>query len=351
MQPIICKPIYKDLIWGGTRMAEKYGRVLPGESIGESWDVSCRDLEMSVVDNGAWAGQTLGVLIEADRAGMLGANLAHTKNFPLLVKIIDAKDNLSVQVHPGDTYAREVENLPYGKTEMWYILDAPKGAELIIGLRDGITREDFGKAVADGAVEECLGRLPIAAGDVIFIAAGLVHAITAGVMLAEIQQNSDTTYRMYDYNRLGFDGKPRDLHIDKSMDVTDFAGVLRKEAVPGITVGRDAYDLTYYIACPYFAAQTLALRGKADFVVNPARFEMLTCTEGETVITAEGGVLRLAAGQTVFLPAALGAYTLEGSAVLLKSFVPDIETEHILPLQAAGHTMEGIQEKTAVVLS
>ena len=349
--PLLFQPIYKELIWGGARMAARYERELPSDSIGESWDVSCRDDDMSVVENGVLAGRTLGELIAEDRAGLLGTALCGGAGFPLLTKIIDAKDNLSVQVHPGDAYALEKENLPYGKTEMWYILDAPEGAALIIGLKDGVTKEDFRRAVEAGTVEDCLGRLPIAAGDVIFIPAGLVHAITAGVMLAEIQQNSDTTYRMYDYNRLGLDGKPRELHVAKSIDVTDFDGLLRKETVPGLTVRQDGMDVTYYIACPYFAMEKLVLDGRAACAANGERFVMLTCTEGQADVVTDSGRVTIVAGQTTLLPAAMGAYVLEGKAAILRSYVPDVEHDFVQQLLDAGYKMTDINEKTAVLMS
>ena len=348
LYPLVFEPIYKEMIWGGARLAGKFGRTLPSEHVGETWDVSCREAEMSVVENGTLAGRTLGELIAADRAGMLGAALADAETFPLLLKLIDAKDNLSVQVHPDDAYAQRVENLPVGKTEMWYILDAPEDAALIIGLNDGVTEADFRRAVADGTVEDCLGRLPIQAGDVIFIAAGLIHAITAGVMLAEIQQNSDTTYRVYDYNRMGLDGKPRALHVEKSIDVTDYAGALRKTTVPGLTVQREGMAVTYYIACPYFAVERLALDGCVPCAADGEKFVLLTCTEGEAEISANGASVTLAAGRTAYLPAAMGAYALKGQATLLRSYVPEVQKDFMRPLLDAGYTMGEIAERTAV---
>jgi len=350
MYPILFAPIYKEIIWGGTRMAERYDRVLPSDRVGESWDVSCRDEEMSVVENGAWAGMTLGELIARDKSGILGADLLAVEKFPLLLKIIDARDKLSVQVHPDDEYARRVENLPFGKTEMWYILDAPADAKLIIGLADGVTKDAFRTAIANGTVEDCLGYLPIAPGDSIFIQAGLLHAITSGVMLAEIQQNSDTTYRVYDFNRLGFDGNPRPLHVEKSLDVTDFEGIIRKTTVPGLTVSGENMDVTYTIACPYFAMERLALHGTEDCATDGERFILLTCTEGTAAVSAPGGTVALTAGQTVFLPAALGAYTLSGNATVLKSYVPKSPAAFRAVLEAAGFTAAEIKNNTVIVL-
>jgi len=348
MVPILFAPIYKEIIWGGTRLAAQYGRTLPSDTVGESWDVSCRAAEMSVAENGAWSGKTLGELIAADRAGILGTALCGEESFPLLVKIIDARDNLSVQVHPGDAFARVHENVPFGKTEMWYVLDAPKDAALIIGLRDSVTEESFRAAIHNGAVEDCLGRLPIKRGDVIFIAAGLIHAITAGVMLAEIQQNSDTTYRLYDYNRLGFDGKPRPLHVEKSIAVTDFRGKLRKTTVPGLSIQRPGADITYYIACPYFAFEKIALHGSLQDSTDNERFLLFMCTEGVAAIQTSDGRLILEAGRTAFFPASLGAYALDGTATLLKSYVPNIQRNFMQPLLDAGYSMAQIAASTAV---
>jgi mannose-6-phosphate isomerase len=301
------------MVWGGSRLRAIYGRDIPYEKTGESWDISCRENEMSVIENGPDAGTTLAEWFAKDKTGTLGTRVANESGFPLLVKIIDAQDNLSVQVHPNDDYARASGER--GKSEMWYVLNAPEDGRLIIGLKDGVTRDGLERACisSDGAaVEDCLHYLPVAKGDMIDIPAGLVHALTRGVIVAEIQQNSDITYRLYDYNRLGLDGKPRELHIGHSLNVADFDGALPKTAVQGNQIVNRHFSVT-----KVELNGTLAKRSDAE------AFTLLTCVEGAfTVTTKDGFVTELPLTRTAFIPAGLGEYTLTGSGVLLESYVP-----------------------------
>jgi mannose-6-phosphate isomerase len=298
------------MVWGGSRLRSIYGRDIPNDKTGESWDISCRVHEMSVIENGPDAGTTLAAWFAKDNAGTLGTRAANEDGFPLLVKIIDAQDNLSVQVHPDDAYVKASGER--GKSEMWYVLNAPADGRLIIGLKDGVTRDALERAClsADGAkVEDCLNYLPVAKGDMIDIPAGLVHALTRGVVVAEIQQNSDITYRLYDYNRLGFDDKPRELHLEHSLNVADFGGVLPKTAVPGDKISNG-----------HFCVTKLALNGTLAKRSNVEAFTMLTCVEGAFTIETDGGfVTELPLTRTAFIPAGLGGYTVTGSGVLLES--------------------------------
>jgi len=354
MYPLLFEPIYKEMIWGGRKLSDRYGRCLPSDHTGESWDISYREGEMSRALNGEYAGRAFASIAGAFggecRSKWLGARFAR-KAFPLLVKIIDANDNLSIQVHPDDARAPVINGEPQGKSEMWCVLDAPNGGSLIIGLKDGVSREDFISAVNinDGqAVERMLNRLPVKRGDVIYIPAGLVHAITKGVMVAEIQQNSDVTYRIYDYGRNGLDGKPRQLHKEQARDVIDFDNRLRKTVIPGISVKGTPF--TYYIANPKFCAVGYELNGAVHSEnSDPEKFFIFTCVEGGCVIKAGGMELPLSESYSVFIPAALGEYSIESKhCKLIKSFVPDIYGDFYQPLLKAGHTKEEIYLNTAI---
>jgi len=376
------------MLWGGKRLNTLYNRDLPYEKTGESWDISCRPGEMGIIENGPAAGLALSDYISQDKAGVLGTRLANLERFPLLVKLIDANDKLSVQVHPGDDYVKKAagktaKHMPdgqprtgtatapipvrwhpsdTGKTEMWYILTPPTCGNLIIGLKPDITPAILKAASENGNIESCLNLLPVSAGDIVNIPAGLIHALTPGVMVAEVQQNSDITYRLYDYNRLGLDGKPRPLHIDDTLAVTDFDGKIPKTATPGLAVKKGDRTLTYAIANKYFAIIKYDLQTDFAETSDPAAFCIFTCVEGEVEIISSasakvpGGTIapvQLPTGGSVFIPAGLGSYTLSpkrGHCILLKSFVPDIKNDFIAPLKAYGYTDDEIAANTAVSL-
>ena len=219
LYPLTFQPIYKERIWGGRRLAEMYGRQLPPDvPIGESWEISDRPDDESVIANGAFAGRTIRWLMQHHGRELLGdAAAAAGGRFPLLCKILDARDRLSLQVHPPAGKAAGLGGEP--KTEMWYIADADPGAELFVGLRGGVTRGEFEAKVHSGAVAECFHRIPVQSGDTMFLPSGRVHAIGAGLVIFEIQQNSDTTYRVFDWNRKGLDGRPRELHLEDGIAV------------------------------------------------------------------------------------------------------------------------------------
>jgi mannose-6-phosphate isomerase len=345
LYPLLFEPIYKEMIWGGRKLSDRYGRRLPSDHTGESWDISFRENEMGRVINGLLAGQSFaavtGPIGGESRAKWLGPRFVN-EEFPLLVKIIDANDNLSVQVHPGGAGR--------GKTEMWYVLDAPEDGKLIIGLKDGITKEAFAQAVNENggqAVEGMLNNLPVKRGDIIYIPAGLIHAITKGVMTAEIQQNSDITYRVYDYGRKGLDGMPRQLHKEEALAVIDFENLHKKTATPGIKVNGTPF--TYYIANQYFCVIGYDLDHMTHTEESdPDKFFIFTCVEGNCVIHAGDTATPLAESYSVFIPAALGRFSIESAhCKLLKSFVPEIDRDFYRPLLKAGYTKKEIYSKTA----
>ena len=274
LYPILFIPIRKEMVWGY-----------------ESWDISCRPLEMSIVENGPLAGKTFLEVIGQDPAAILGAK---TKEFPLLIKIIVANDDLSIQVHPDDKYAA-AHGFESGKSEMWYVLETP--GKLIIGIKDGVTRE---KLKTDPMA--CLNELAIKPGDMIDILPGLVHAMVGGTAVAEIQQNSDVTFRLYDYGRKGLDGKPRMLHVEHALAVVDFEGKIPKSVCEEVKT-------------PFFSVSKLMVDGEIKESTTPESFTIYTCVEGSCLVDS----VNLANRRSVFLPSGIGQHVIEGSAVLLKT--------------------------------
>lgn len=333
--PLKFKPVYKDYLWGGRRLAD-YGKQLPTEGIvAESWELSCHPNGPSVVADGAFAGKELAELVQTYPDELLGsmASAQDRAKFPLLVKLIDATKVLSVQVHPNDAYAHTHENGEYGKNEMWYVVHAPEGAELIAGVKRGTDKDALGKAIADGRCEEMLQHIPVKSGDVINIPAGLVHAITDGLIIYEVQQNSDTTYRMYDFNRRGADGKLRELHVDKALDVTDFTNAGGKVRFSGLKLNKEAgesLERRVLVVNRYFAVEEYLLNGQATFDADGQSFNILTTLEGSARIHYQGAddealTVELGRGETVFIPAQMGEWTLEGDqAKLICSYLPNL---------------------------
>ena len=342
--PMLFKPIYKQAVWGGTRMRELFGRDLPFERTGESWDVCCRETDMSVVENGALAGERFIDVINGSPEPVLGEKIytAGYKAFPLLVKLIDATMDLSVQVHPGDSFAADFEGEPFGKNEMWYISEAPPNSSIVIGLSDGVTREALNDSLDNGNAEALFRRLGVRKGDIISIPAGAVHAIPAGVMVYEIQQNTDVTYRLYDYARLGIDGKPRELHIEKALDAIDYSGGQRKTAIPGLKPHGGASGITYYIANKSYAVEKLSVSDGMAVPADRGRFHILTCVSGSCTIRTGTEDIRIGLSRSAFMPAWTGAYVIAGRCELLKSYVPDVGNDFIKPLLESGFSLDDI---------
>jgi len=318
--PLIFKSVYKEMVWGGTTLRDVYSRDTPFERTGESWDITCREGEMGIVSNGTLVGAPFISVIKNDPIGIMGENYKDFKHFPLLVKLIDASDFLSVQVHPNDGYAQKAENYPFGKNEMWYVLSALPGSYLILGTKDGVTKEVFKDAVENGETESCLNRLYVSAGDIIDIPAGLIHAVGKGIVLAEVQQNSDITYRVYDYDRIGLNGKKRELHIEKSLDVIDFSGRLSKK--PFILQNWAEHNRARVCQCvsnPYFSTFIYDIESELRQKSDRRQFSVLTCVKGSVIIEYDSGAERLYEGTSVFIPAALGDYDLTGAGLILAS--------------------------------
>lgn len=315
MEPMKLTAPCKDYLWGGTRLREEYGKVSDRDIIAESWELSCHKDGESVISNGTYAGQTLSDYLSGDGAAALGTNAAAFSQFPVLIKLIDARDNLSVQVHPDNDYAMRVEG-EYGKTEMWYIVDCEPGASLLYGFEHEISGEEFRRRIADNTLLEVAHSVPVKRGDVFFIQAGTLHAIGKGILIAEIQQNSNTTYRVYDYGRVGADGKPRDLHIEKAAEVTKLCPA--KPYPASEPEQHHDYTKTLLSSCEYFTVHKLDVTAHAALHVHKTSFHHLLVLEGEAVLhTAEYEAMPLVKGDSVFLSAGLGAYTVDGTCQII----------------------------------
>jgi mannose-6-phosphate isomerase len=304
LYPLTFHPLFKDRVWGGRELERLYRKPLPaGRPIGESWEISDRPGDVSVIANGPLAGKNLRWLMENHRAELLGdAKPAAGERFPLLCKILDAREKLSLQVHPPAHKAAELGGEP--KTEMWFIADAAPGAELFVGLKRGVTRAEFEKKIETGEVAECFHHVPVRAGDAMFLPSGRVHAIGAGLVIFEIQQNSDTTYRVFDWNRVGLDGKPRELHVAQSLasiDFNDFEPALigTKSAAAGKIQKRALVN------SPLFNVETWKLNSGGDGLLKSKKMQIVAVTNGEAEVAAGSAVVKLSAGQFCLIPAGL----------------------------------------------
>lgn len=335
MYPILFEGDYKEKVWGGNKIRTLFNKNITEEHIGESWEVAFHNHGDSSIRNGKYKGMTLKEMLLQDGENIIGKPFLAGSKFPLLIKIIDAKSNLSVQVHPDDAYAALHEAGELGKSEAWVILDAEPGAELIIGLKDGVTKEMFLQSVDDKAVESVLNILPVQAGDVINIPAGLVHAINSGIVLAEVQQNSDTTYRVFDWNRVGLDGNSRELHIDKAMDTIDFDGVHSKETVEGISVDLGTYTHISYVLNKYFSLEGIKNNG-VTVLDRTADFEIYMVSSGAGSISGSFKTVSVRTGDTFMIPSSLDSYELNGKMTLIKTYVPESVDKVRSALEAEG---------------
>ena len=316
MYPIKLKPAFKDYLWGGTRLRDDFGKDCDFDKIAESWELSCHKDGNSVVADGEFAGLTLAQYIEKEGKSVLGTNCEKFENFPILIKLIDAKDNLSVQVHPNNEYAQRVEG-EYGKTEMWYVVDCDEGASLLYGFKHNITKEEFRERIENNTLLEVTNSVPVKKGDVFFIEAGTLHAIGKGILIAEIQQNSNTTYRIYDYGRVGADGKPRQLHIDKAVDVTNLCPAKPYPQSEPVDMG--GWTKKRLAKCEYFTVDVINVDTSAALEADKSSFVNILVLDGGCVLSSEGNdAVELKKGDSVFIPAGLGKFEVTGkcSAVM-----------------------------------
>ena len=308
MEPLKLKAVYKDYIWGGEKLRTKYGKNTDISPLAESWELSCHKDGLSTIDGGVYDGKTLEAYIK-ENPGCLGT-LCEGNELPILIKLIDAADNLSVQVHPNDKQAKEWEN-QNGKTEMWYVAWADKGAKMTCGVKMDITKTELENAIVENRVEELLNTVPSKKGDVFFVEAGTIHAIGKGNVIAEIQQNSNVTYRLYDYDRRDKNGNPRELHIEKGVKASN----CKRTEVRKIPTCSDGARLLG--SCEYFAVKEIKLSGNKTLFADEKSYHALIVTEGEAEIKTGDFFGKIKAGETVFVPACLGEYTLSGKATIL----------------------------------
>lgn len=326
--PLTFEPVFRDYIWGGRRLETLFGRDLPPGIVAESWDISGHPDSPTRVAAGYWSGRTLPeVMAEmgTDLVGTHSAAMLARGRFPLLIKLLDANRDLSVQVHPDDDYAGRHEAGEIGKSEMWYVLHADPGYTLVHGLKPGVTRRQLRQAIARDRMDEVLNRVPVSLGDTIDVPAGTVHALMAGAVVAEIQQNSDVTYRLYDWGRVGHDGKSRPLHIDRALDVIDFTRAATSPLPPQSLVETESLRRQLLVRRPQFTTERLIMGPGATFSgrCDGSTFEIWGCMAGACSLAWAGEPLRLGAVRFVLLPAALGAFsvTSEGSSTLLRIYV------------------------------
>lgn len=299
------EPAFKDYIWGGTRLRDDFGKNCDFDKVAESWELSCHKDGPSVVATGEDKGLTLQQYIDKHGKQVLGSKGAAFENFPILIKLIDAKDNLSVQVHPNNEYALRVEG-EYGKTEMWYVVDCDEGAELLYGFKHEISKEEFAERIANNTLLEVTNNVPVHKGDVFFIESGTLHAIGKGILIAEIQQNSNTTYRIYDYGRVGKDGKPRELHVEKAKDVTRLAPAKQYPETP--VKQFKGYTSKLMASCDYFTTRVMDVESKAELTADSDSFKSLLFLEGEG--TVEG--IPFKKGDSFFITAGHGKFVIDG---------------------------------------
>lgn len=316
-------PVYKDAIWGGEKLKKEYGKVSTLPRIAESWELSCHPDGISSIGVAGIDASNPVPLTEFIRirgkAEVLGTRPAAFSSFPVLIKLIDAASDLSIQVHPDDRYAMKQEGTS-GKTEMWYVIDAEEGASILWGFDHLVTREEVKAAALDGTLERICNRVLVHKGDVFWINAGTLHAIGGGITLAEIQQNSSLTYRLYDYGRLGTDGKPRELHLEKALDVLKYERPVRRGPI-GRKEIHQGYTRTLLGSCHYFTVSEIELTGEYMGLATPLSFHCLTVAEGSILIENEGQRVEGKKGDSFLIPAGAGVYTLRGRGNILVTTV------------------------------
>ena len=309
LTPLVFKPVYQAYVWGGSRIPVAYGRAGAPAVCAESWEISAHPDGESVVAAGPFAGRGLAGLAAEFGPSLLGTRAPDAARFPLLFKLIDARDCLSVQVHPNNANAGLTGGEP--KTEMWVVLDRTPGASLYAGLAEGVTPSSLRAALADGTAASQLVRLPVEPGQALFIPGGLTHAIGAGCLIYEVQQNSNTTYRLFDWGRSGADGKPRQLHIEESFKTIDWT-LKPPQMITPATRGRDgATRWEDVVSCGFFTLRRLALAEPQEVPVDGTSFHALFVAEGRVTVSAGGESLTLNAGSSALIPAAADGYTLD----------------------------------------
>ena len=310
-------PSVADYIWGGRRLIEEYGIKTAKDPAAEAWVLSCHSAGPSTVEDGEFKGQTLEQVWENHKE-ICGTNGNKFEFFPILIKFIDAKNNLSIQVHPDNDYAMRVEG-EYGKTEAWYILDCDEGAELILGFNREVSVEEFKKAAQSEEMLNIVNKVKVKKGDLFFIESGTLHAICKGILLAEVQQNSNTTYRVYDYGRVGADGKPRALHIDKAADVTKLCPPTITNASEREVEKQDGGTRTHLTECDLFKMYSVETDGEYVSEAGDESFVSLLCLDGSAEVVCGKKTLGMKKGESLFIPASSGEFKIIGKTHMLET--------------------------------
>lgn len=310
MKILKLKPSCKDYLWGGRRLIEEFGKDFAGDILAETWEISCHKDGLSTISNGDDKEKTLLAYIQENGKECLGSNASSYTEFPILVKLIDARDDLSIQVHPSDSYALEHEN-QYGKTEMWYVVDAKEGAFLYYGFSKTVSKEELKERIQNNTLLEVLNKVPVKKGDSFFIEPGTIHAIGKDILIAEIQQNSNVTYRVYDYGRVDANGKGRELHIAKAVDVIN-----RKQCLQSKKFDSHLAD------CNYFTVDKIVIDQTYRDTVTTDSFVGLLFVEGEGSLLDSSTTLDYKKGDAFFIPAQERNYEIKGTGVALKITIP-----------------------------
>lgn len=315
LYPLSFTPILKERIWGGTKLQTVLHKSVVSKSVGESWELSAVSDDISVVNNGAAKGKTLTQLIDEYPEAMLGEKVLSKfgKQFPLLFKFIDAKEDLSIQVHPNDQLA-QARHQSFGKTEMWYIMQADENARLIVGFNKESTQTDYLSHLQTNSLTKLLKEYPVQIGDVFFLETGTIHAIGAGILLAEIQQTSDITYRLYDWGRVDDKGIARELHTDLALEAINYNTTKSKVTYDNVVENK----LVTVVDSVYFKTNYLQLSTSYSWIKKEDAFTVFMCVEGKCTLTHEGELFSLVKGQTILIPASITHFLLEGSATLLE---------------------------------
>lgn len=314
------KPAFKDYLWGGTKLKTDFGFKSDYDKVAEGWMLSCHKDGQNIVENGEFKGKTLSQVIDEKGKEILGTRGIKFDFFPILIKLIDAKNDLSVQVHPDNDYAMRVEG-EYGKTECWYILDCDEGAQLIYGFKKKISSEEFKERIENNTFLDVVNKVNVHKGDLFFIEAGTLHAIGGGILLAEIQQNSNTTYRVYDYNRKDKDGNLRPLHTEKAIDVTTCEPAKYGTRPIGERVEKNGYSVQTLTECDLFKVREFEVKSQAEITSDNESFVSLVITEGNATVENGNDCLQIKKGDSLFIPASSGKIIIKGTASLIETRV------------------------------
>ena len=342
---LIFKDRYFERIWGGRTLEKLFGKRLPPNAcVGEAWLISDHAQHISVVAKGPFEGRTLHELLTEDSKTILGSlpKTTPTGRFPLMLKILDARQKLSVQVHPDDAAALRFEEPDPGKTEFWHVLDAETDSELHLGLKPGVAREEFEAALGRGTVSETLARHRARTGMSIFVPAGTVHTIGGGITLAEIQQNSDLTYRIHDWERSDETGAKRELHLEKALEVIQF-GEVHPGATEGLECGGASDRRTLLAACERFAAESAVVTGTYERAVGARSFHIILAVSGELKLSSHGSHEVLTPGMAALLTGSADTYRVEGKGKLLDFYVPHMDLDIRKPLAEHGYSTDLIR--------